>query len=53
MKFYIADFYGYTRVSRKSKFDYNRAKIWGTLHVGFILLTVKLMAYQQYRMVTK
>jgi len=33
-------------MSRKSKFDYNLAKMWATLHVGFILLTVTHMAYQ-------
>ena len=34
VKFYIAGCYEY--MSRKSKFDYNRTKVWGTLHVGFI-----------------
>jgi len=47
VKFYIAGFYEY--MSRKSKFGYIRAKMWGILHVGFILLGVTHMAYQQYR----
>lgn len=47
VKLYIAGFYEY--MSRNSKFDYNWAKMWGTLHVGFILLTVTHMAYKQYR----